>query len=91
MDPAPLPAEADRLADLVAATRAWIELPRSTTGKRMQAALDAAGTDGDAGQLAAEIRAYQAGQGGPHRAGRFGPGAAARILTRHGYPSREPD
>ncbi|WP_018638674.1 hypothetical protein [Parafrankia elaeagni] len=46
----------------------------------MQAALDAAGTDGDAGRLATEIRAYQAGHG-----------SAARILTRHGYLLRESD
>lgn len=90
MDPVRLPPAADRLAELVAATRAWIELPRSITGQRMQAAIDEAGTDGDAGRLAAEIRAYQAGQGGPHGTGRFGPGAAARILTRHGYPSANP-
>ncbi|MBL7498317.1 hypothetical protein I6A84_33835 [Frankia sp. CNm7] len=80
------------LTDLVAATNDWIALPRKATAHHLDAALAAAEASGDqaAGSLAAEIRAYQAGAGGPHGAGRWGPGAAENILRRHVGPGMGP-
>jgi hypothetical protein len=66
VDPAPLPRRGRPPRRAGRRDPRGIELPRTATGKRMRAALDAAGTAGDAGRLAAEIRAYQAGDGGPH-------------------------